>query len=288
MDTTTLYQENRRYLRNLAGSLGPCVNAAKCREKLQLITSAERDLEATFNDYFYFLVNLREMAITWTWNAGKHLRIEGATNGDTSIDLLYSLKIIHPAFIPLYLAFGHASYEMLKDDGIRQRIHTLDQQYSIRIPIERQSGQYWWVKQVALPFELDANNRVISHLNKYHFIEPYESGPIQKPMIQFGKGREVRQDLVQILLGKLPAEFIHQLVNFRPGHLKLLQGYEANPSANNRQLSDKLKMNQNTIQKYNKEIMSTVNHSFSTRFTTARDAALYICNLLGPSLFKES
>ena len=287
MDIEVIYQTNREYLQRRALSIGQPVNTEECRRTLKEIENQDQSLHHAFNDSFYLLIDVRQIKITWHWNADRHIKTEKNNGKAFSLNLWDSVKIIHESFTPFYLAFGYASYELLNDKSIRSRIHSLSHQYTIQFPILRRDGRYWWVKQLSIPFEMDADNNLVSHLNKYTIIGPYNSGSINTPLIQFGKSPDLRSDILTKLIQNLPKEIVNNLINFKESHRKVLKIYAENPEFNNKEIAATMKLNQNTIQKYNKEILGIVNQAFGTGFRTAKNAAQYINDLLGPFILES-
>ncbi len=282
MDIELIYQTNREYLQRRAQSIGEPVNTEECQKKLKEIENQDQSLSHAFNDSFYLLIDVRQIKITWQWNADRHIKTEKTNGKEFSLSLWDTVKIIHESFTPFYLAFGHASYELLEDKSIRNRIHSLSHQYTIQFPILRRDGRYWWVKQLSIPFEMDADNHLVSHLNKYTIIGPYNSGSIHTPLIQFGKSPDLRSDILTKLIQNLPKDIINNLISFKDSHLEVLRIYAQHPGFNNKEIAGQMGLNQNTIQKYNKEILGIVNKAFATEFKTAKMAAQYVNELLGP------
>ena len=280
MTPEELFETNFKYLKNYSSKLGPSQNKEACQSMVEDLKHQSSTINF-HNDTFFLLVNLKDLAIPTQISADTHLAPHVLNN----LSIQGVISLVHPNFLVTYLAFGHAAYKMMEEENIRKRLQTLDQQYVIQFPMLRSDNRYWWVKQLAVPMEVDEENRIISHLNKYTVIEPYIEGNIKKPIIQFGKGQDLRYDLMTMLLSYIPKEFLDTYLDFTKEQIKLIRFYGKFPNSNIKNVNEEIKINQHTVQKYNKIILKKVNNILHTNFTTGKKAAIFLDQTLGNYLY---
>ena len=142
-------------------------------ERLRLV---ELDCEGREDpNSFYLTFTLSNPPIiNWSYNSKLLLGVD-------KLDYESYYTRIHPAWFPIHIAFGTAGYKverkMYKDSSVQNTI------YTVNIPILHEDGSYHWYNQVSIPIAFDAKGQLVSHLNQYHRLCPYDRLIPSKPKI---------------------------------------------------------------------------------------------------------
>lgn len=126
---------------------------------------------------FYLTFKLSDPpVINWSHNSDRHLGVD-------ELDYEQYYSRIHPVWFPLHIAFGTVGYL------IGRRLFGANSEewasYTINVPLKDKNGDYHWYNQVSIPATFDRNRKLISHLNQYHRLCPFDRLVPSKPKMNF-------------------------------------------------------------------------------------------------------
>jgi hypothetical protein len=126
-------------------------------------------------DTFYISVCLRpQPRIVWTANTRSVIQW---TPG--SIPELRSR--IHPYYAAFHWHFGQMAY--LTCAALGEAFFNPNSFYAIYIPLQRDDGRYFWMRQLSLISEIDAAGYIVTLFNMYRLLEPFGNLRPSRPMI---------------------------------------------------------------------------------------------------------
>ncbi|MEM7572916.1 MAG: hypothetical protein AAF433_08445 [Bacteroidota bacterium] len=239
------------------------------------------------DDSFYFYFDLPSNNIK---RVGKNMK---PLLGVSHLDFQGWLGLIHPDFIEIYLEFGVAAYQAgLK---FKAEIKNGGASYSINVPIKRLlpngEEEYWLVKQTAYPFEFDANDNMVSHLNTYTLISRFQK---YVPMPPFVLINHQVPNLLEEEIRKITQEsvLLFFYTDLAERHKRTLLSYwqafsrhkaDKNSLPNSASIAQQLAKSPQTIQDYNKAILEASRAAFPlTEFTDMLSVASFLFDLYGP------
>ncbi len=126
---------------------------------------------------FYLTFNISDPPIiNWSHNADRLL-------GVSNLDYEEYYTRIHPTWFPLHVGFGTAAYL------IGRRLFGKDSEdwanYTINVPFRHGDGTYHWYNQVSVPATFDSERRMVSHLNQYHRLCPFDRLVPSRPKMNY-------------------------------------------------------------------------------------------------------
>jgi hypothetical protein len=89
-------------------------------------------------------------------------------SSETELDFSEMLDLIHEKYRNMYLKWWRLSYAHTYEKRIPVR--SLKQRFVINYPVRKASGKYVWVKEMAMPYQLDSNNMVVTQISSYTII----------------------------------------------------------------------------------------------------------------------
>lgn len=270
------------YLRKIFEKLGDPANRKEAWEIL------ERYKKYPDIDSFYKVVDLRGPRIKWHANVKPLL-------GYDDLDLNKYFNIIHVDFVRLYVEFGCAAYQIGLE--MSEELTKHNTYYAIMVPLRKANGEYWWFKQISIPLEFDANNRMVSHLNIYRIIDRYHRLSPSRPLVVFDA---INQESIENRLAKYTHKDFLQKALFSeltPAHLKVLKKYcelhmkiDPHKSYQERrklypkaeEVAKELGSTKYAVQTRNKEILEMARDAFpASDYKTINDLANFVNQLFG-------
>ncbi len=216
---------------------------------------------------FAFVYNIKENTLTYHVNTDRFLAYKGA------LDLTKFFLMIHPNYMEEYLKWGRAVYSYLMKQQ-HTTIEPLNQCTRITVPLKLADGNYHWVLQEALPLEIDAGNKLISHLNIYSVLKPML--PTDKEKISqrlYDKGFEATQ-WTKVVWKEF---FTLQTFDLATEERRIVDTLRENPTFTNAQIAEKLGKSKNTIDGQNKKILEKAARSFAYEtLESVREVVLFL------------
>jgi hypothetical protein len=117
---------------------------------------------------FYLALNVKTFSLFFQYNLERFLPVKA------KVDMNEYMGLIHPEFAQEYIDWAGSVYAysfLIRDD-----IQMFNQCYKIMIPMRTIDG-YYWVLQESHPLQLDANHSMVTHLNEYTIIAPFDEFP---------------------------------------------------------------------------------------------------------------
>lgn len=190
-------------------------------------------------------------------------------------------QLIHPQYQLLYLANNLAIYEslnkfksFLKADG--------SMFFTLFFPLKMKDGRYYQIKQMSMPFRVDAGQRVVQKLDVFRIIEPYRGQAAKTHFMSSQTDtffveaikQEQRRTLLQRITRDNSPYHRKKYLPFRPRYYELLALSAKYPTASNKTIAQKMKIKENTVEGYNKEILKIANKVFAPhQFTRTKEVA---------------
>ncbi len=263
------FEELSNRLSQMTQKFGESVNSEECEDKLQHL------IQFTLPDCFFMVINIKKQKVTWSQGVSNYLGYsDNRVLQNNTFTFYDSLDIIHPDRRKQYLLFGWSAYQV--SQMYKEQLSSCHQQFMIKIPIRKRNGKFLWVKQTSMPFELDEDNNLISHLNLYYIIGKYKGQPIEKPIIfstSTANGR--RRDWEDLVSENT------KLVSFpfSNSEEKLLGYYATDVKKTIQAAAESLKWSVHWVKELNKSILEKGKKNYSNEFQSALEVAIYLKDL---------
>lgn len=127
---------------------------------------------------FYMITGTISNEITYPIGVKENLPI----NGKKFQDIDY-FQLVHPDYAIDYLEWAQAAYIAVEKKSKLKQIEILKTSYRLTFPILKKNQGYWWVRMAVTPLQVDANNNLITHLNSYSFLGPFDEKEPRRPLI---------------------------------------------------------------------------------------------------------
>ncbi len=230
-------------------------------------------------DTFSMVCDIQQGKILYSEGLIKWINIQEET-----IKKVVLFQLIHPQYQLLYLANNLAIYESLnkfksfiKPDG--------SMFFTLFFPLKMKDGRYYQIKQMSMPFRVDATQRIVQKLDIYRIIEPYR-GQASKTHFMSSQTdtffiEAIKQEQSRTLLQRITRENspYHRKIYlpFRPRYYELLALLAKHPTASNKLIAQKMDIQENTVEGYNKEILKIANRVFDPHhFTRTKEVAYHL------------
>lgn len=242
------------FLRERAQCLGAVANAPAAAEALNHFKNWSPPNQACLH------VDLRALRCEWSRNMPL-LGLPEACRKGQGLSLQALLSAIHPNFLNAYSVFAQAAYGPLPG-GCPP--HSGDY-ISLRLPLYQPSARrYTVVEQTSYPIALDAEGRLLSHVNAYvplseAFEEPFCVVP-----------RSSRQAWTLALMKEARA----QLLLFHTDEQALLRQYHLTPQAGIQAAAHALGCTADRVKNLNKRILGKARRHIGN-FSNAKAVARY-------------
>lgn len=87
---------------------------------------------------------------------------------NAQIDYSRIVDLIHERYRDVYLKWWQLAYEKTHEQGVSVR--SLQQRMVINYPVRKANGKYVWVKEMVMPFQLDANGSIVTQISAYTIV----------------------------------------------------------------------------------------------------------------------
>ncbi|MEM6344963.1 MAG: hypothetical protein AAF927_13820 [Bacteroidota bacterium] len=198
---------------------------------------------------------------------------------------------IHPDYRQAYIWFGQASYMTLQLPAIREMLSEgLELRYVFTLPICRDIGKaegkrtYEWWQQTAEILRLSPNKTLLAHLNRYTFLNSYQSVITQNGAIF--------SDIINTDGDTETASLFAILKSFMlPAILEVLPANEAKMLMANlegkhtiKEISKSTGYSLDTVRTYQSRLLKRINPPFplfpDRAFTTVKDAIILLQKII--------
>lgn len=178
------------------------------------------------------------------------------------------LRLMHPDYLVPYLIWAEATYEI----ALQNPAMIVPMQISQRltVPLLGRDGHYHWFSQHATVLQVDAQNRMIRHLNTY-YDEGHWSPQRLHPVEPHFSGRHYTPDELQRLLNAQMTPYI--IDEFTNAELDLLSHYAAGETPERIMILKN--WSKHTLHEYNANVVQKARRIFQYDFSTARNFADY-------------
>jgi len=227
-------------------------------------------------DTFSMVCDIQKGKIGYSEGLVQWLDISEAT-----IKKVTLFQFIHPQYQLLYLANNLAIYEslnkfksFLKTDGSMFFTHFF--------PLKMKDNRYYQIKQMSMPFRVDAGQRMVQKLDVFRIVEPYRGQAAKTHFMSKQTDtfftEAIKQEHRRILLQRITRDnspyHRKKYLPFRPRYYELLTLLAKYPNAANKVIAQKMKIQENTVEGYNKEILKIANKVFAPhQFTRTKEVA---------------
>jgi hypothetical protein len=241
--------QNYFFMRTLTQQLGEPVYLTEtaCQKAFNALKE-----NPTMAQKFALICNVKTLSIDSQHNTKNFLKYTG------NLDLNKFFMLLHPDFMVDYIRWGQATYSYLLQHP-EIEIVPLHQCTRINIPLQLSDGRYHWVMQEALPLQLDAQGKLITHLNIYtilHEMAPDENVPLVSRL--YNNGFEVKEWSQTVW----KTFFTHRPFLLTPAQRQIIETLLQHPQFRNAEIAAHLQKNKNTIDIQNKQILACARIAF--------------------------
>lgn len=170
------------------------------------------------------------------------------------------LQLVHPHYFRQYLEWAWAGYRYIDKKSKRGELEPFNVYFCISFPIKMRNGKYHWTRMEVCPLQVDKDHNMITHLNRYTVLEPYDEKP-EKPLIGEIWDENFLNENWTKELGR--EKFFHLSVFvLTPVQRQIVDIFYQNPGYTNRDVAAALNKKLNTIERHNKDILAEAKESF--------------------------
>ncbi|MEL7530724.1 MAG: hypothetical protein AAFN10_05420 [Bacteroidota bacterium] len=207
------------------------------------------------------------------------------------LDFQHFVDSIHPDYRQAYMWFGQASYMTLQNPSIREMLaEGLELRYVFTLPICRDIEQiehkriYEWWQQTAQILRLAPDKTLLAHLNRYSFLNSYQSvitqnGAIFSDIINAGSDHEtaslfsvLKSFMLPAILEVLPANEAKMLMANLEGKHTI------------KEISSSTAYSSDTVRTYQSRLLKRINPPYplfpDRSFTTVKDAINFLQRII--------
>jgi len=191
-------------------------------------------------------------------------------------------KLIHPSYLIPFLIFARFAYEMATNAAIKTE-EILRTSYRIPIPLMLPGkNEYMWFTQNVYALAINQNHQVIRHLNLYEFDRiclTLDHGEIEYRFVE--ASLLIDNNLHPVFQGYLKQKINEYLVSiFKKQYKqwKILELLKHDIQQSNHSLSLALKLTEETIKSYSKDILHKLKVNLGYHFISLREAVIALTN----------
>lgn len=178
------------------------------------------------------------------------------------------LRLVHPDYLEPYLIWGEATYVIaMQNPGM---IAPMQISQRVTLPLLGRDGHYHWFSQHATVLQVDAQNRIIQHLNTYYDEGRWSARRLQPVEPHFSGRHYTPEELQRLLNAQMTPYIIDEFTN---AELDLLSHYAAGETPE--RIMSLKNWRKHTLHEYNAHVMQKARRIFQYDFGTARDFAEY-------------
>lgn len=188
------------------------------------------------------------------------------------------IQLIHPAYLVEYLEWATATYAYVAEKSRQRQMEPMRMSFRMDFPIklkDGKNGKFYWTQIEAYPLQLDKDNNMITHLNAYKVIRPYEETRRRQPLAGEMWDTQFLDEAWTRGLNRqksLQRPFVPT-----PAERQILDLLYQNPCLSNKEIASALGKDPNTINQHNKNILAKARESFfPLLFADVRDVAKFL------------
>lgn len=187
-------------------------------------------------------------------------------------------RLIHPSYLIPFLVFARFVYEVSLDAKIaREDIFAVNYNIPVPLKLNAETGYQWFV-QTGFALSVNENNQVVRHLNLYTLERnclPLANGEIENRLAEPSFLTENRlYPVFENYLQKAIRDYLNDVFERQYKKLKLLKLIQADSTINNRQVAVALRLSEETVKSYNKEILQKLKSILGYQFVSLREAVI--------------
>ena len=122
-------------------------------------------------DNFYFLTDIKNGQIIWSYGIDSCLGY-----AEQVVFEKWFPEKVHPYLREWYSLLAYGFY---KNMDAFKHLDLKKTRYIIHLPVKKADGSYVLVRQMSIPFQLDKNGNIYSHLNYFTILGDYKGNPLQ-------------------------------------------------------------------------------------------------------------
>lgn len=254
-----LYPEGKLY--------NPIISAERQRFEIERLKST------IYYEQFFFVVNLVERKIE---NANGLITWLGYPDDDFGFPTYFAA--IHPAYLATLDINANAAFNVA--NAKETPVHFMDNRVVVKLPLKHRDGHYIFVKRTLYPFQFDADGTVMSYLNHFVVLEPYNH--TQAVYDRVGQGSDLTTESekeFQSEKATLFANFRKETLLFTDKEWGILNYMAAHPSHSHREVAEALDINFSTLQRTdNSRILAKLRNYFndSAAFDKLSNAVVFL------------
>jgi hypothetical protein len=254
---------NYFFMKSLTRNYGEPVNLSK-KESQKILNDLRTD--KMMEQKFALVLNVKTFQSDFELNVTKYIDCKKGYEADK---FLYSM---HPDFLEDYLKYARASYKFADEN--KHLLSPLAQCARSTIPLKLKDGRYYWVLQEAIPFELDAQNNMLTHLNIYTILRPMEDGEKVSVISRlYNNGFEVTE-WAQMIWKDF---FTSRSFELTPEQKRIVESLNNNIEQSNIEIAQSLSKQKNTIDIQNKQILARAREAFPNHtFVHIKDVVRFL------------
>jgi hypothetical protein len=255
--------QNYFFMKALTHKLGEPVHFSE-EASQKVLEDLKKDI--IMRQKFAVVVDVKTQKILWHLNTEKLLKYKGELTTDKFF------LLIHADFLVDFIKWAQASYIFIFQN--RHLVDPLNQSSRLTIPLKMHDNKYHWVLQEVMPFQVDASNYVVTHLNIYTPLHPVEDGEKLKVNGRlFNNGFEMKE-WTQTVWKDF---FTHRPFELTPEHQKIAHILNENLELSNTAIAEILNKQKNTIDVQNKQILMRARESFPNHtFVHIKDVVRFL------------
>lgn len=215
----------------------------------------------SFNRAFYAVVDMQKGDFSWQYGLSEAL---GGPLQDFS--LVEFLDRLHPDYLHMFrfwaMAINETAYAMSLGEEVDYYI------YHISLPLRREDHSYHWYTQHSFVLERDAAGHYVTHINFYDYggqWYPHNRSPFLPFVTNYNQpSPDMQIKMYATAAPRIREFFTHTEQLLLDWHIK------GKPD------SDKLRMQQHTLNEHNSNILKKITSILLTDFKSAREAAMLL------------
>ena len=219
---------------------------------------------------FALSMDIRTLEFPFVHNIEKFLFFKNKFTIDTYF------RAIHPDYIIDYIRWAEAIYSCILTD-LRSILEPLKHNYRITIPMKLLDGKYHWLLMNCVTLQLDNHQNIITHLNTYTVIRPFQEGE-KTPLVGNLSGDNLDEKkwntaLLDMYSRRKP--FI-----LTPEQNKIVELLIKKSTLSNAEIAELLNKKKNNIDAQNKQILERARASFTDEyFGNIKEVIVYLKNM---------
>lgn len=184
-------------------------------------------------------------------------------------------RAIHLDYLEEYIKWSFAIY--LHARSVKDILQPMEQCSRVALPMKLKKIGYHWVLVEAYPLQMDNNNNMVTHLNIFTPLRPFDHRE-KIPLVGDLWNKHVRdEEWTQEVWKKI---YTSRTFVLSPAQGRIVDLLLENPELTNAQIAERLGKQKNTIDVQNKQILARARECFPLHsFNSVRDV-VYVLNEL--------